>query len=504
MKSSEKSSYVFPLALFRILLTAACLLTLAFGFPALAKDTDTTRNHNRAWVEIAGYGSTASRTSFWLHANQWGIVPTTGQVGSVRAGMAGKQAFKDDTASRKNWTYLYGLEAVGNVSKNSKLLLPQAYAGVTFKEFQLTIGRRKQYVGFNDHELGTGAYMWSGNALPVPRVQLGFENYVPLIRDFIYFKGFYSDGFLDGKRPVTSDLKFHNKSLYVRLGKPNGKLKLHGGFNHAVQWGGKSPYFTENGQMPKGLDKYWYVVTGFKPKGKVDDISSFDENNRIGNHVASLDFGVELDLKTVNVMLYRQNLVEDGSLFYLNNIKDGLNGVAFRIKDSEGKSFSIDRVTIELLYTKSQGGSEAADGNRVRGKDDYFNNSQVRDGWSYHDRGLGTPFITPQIENNWPRYADFFTNNNRVWVVHSGIQGKVSRAIWTTKLSFSSNQGTYDQPLPQKNYQFSGIIAFEKRVSFLGGSNLKAALSVDRGKLFDNAAGLMLSVRKNFNFSARL
>jgi hypothetical protein len=496
----EKSSYAFPYALSKILVIATYSFTLVYGFSAFARDTDTTDNHTDAWAEIAAYGSTASRTPFWLHANQSGTVPTTGQIGSLRAGLRGRQPFSKDTASKKYWTYVYGLEVAGNASKHSKFLLPQAYAGIAFKRFQITIGRRKQYVGFNDHELGTGAYMWSGNALPVPRIQLGFENYVPFIRNFLYFKGFYSDGFLDGKRPVTSDLKFHNKSLFIRLGNPNGKVKLHGGFNHAVQWGGKSPYFTENGQMPKGIDKYWYVITGFKPKGKVDGISSFDESNRIGNHVASLDFGLELDLKSVNIMVYRQNLVEDGSLFYLNNIADGLNGVTFRLKDNEGKKFNLDRLTIEFLYTKSQGGSEAADGNSIRGKDDYFNNSQVRDGWSYHGRGLGTPFITPQNENNWPRYADFFTNNNRVWVIHSGMQGKLNSAIWTTKLSLSNNQGTYDQPLPDKTYQFSSIIGLEKQVSLLGGSNVRVAVSVDQGKLFDNAVGLMLAIRKNFSF----
>lgn len=500
MISPCKSFCAFSPQLSKFLIVSCRLITTGFVFPASAQDTSSVGKHTEAWVEIAGYGSTASRTPFWFHANQWGTVPTTGQIGSVRAGVVGRQPFSSDTTSEQHWTYVYGLEVVGNASKNSKFLLPQAYAGIAFKGFQLTIGRRKQYVGFNDHELGTGAYMWSGNALPVPRIQFGFENYVPLIRNFLYFKGFYSDGFLDGKRPVTSDLKFHNKSLFIRLGKPNGKVKLHGGFNHAVQWGGKSPYFTENGQMPNGIDKYWYVVTGFKPKGKVDGISSFDESNRIGNHVASLDFGLELDLKSVNIMIYRQSLVEDGSLFYLNNVKDGLNGVTFRMKDNEGKSFSLDRLTIELLYTKSQGGSEAVDGNSIRGKDDYFNNSQVRDGWSYHGRGLGTPFITPQSENNWPKYADFFTNNNRVWVIHSGMQGKLNSAIWTTKLSLSSNQGTYDQPFPDKTYQFSGIIGLEKQVSLLGGSNVRAAVSVDRGKLFDNAVGLMLSIRKNFAF----
>lgn len=495
-----KSSWAFSFPLFKFLIFSCWLMTTGFVIPSSAQDSSLVVRHTETWVEVAAYGSTASRTPFWLHANQWGTVPTTGQIGSVRAGIIGRQCFTDDTSSRKYWTYVYGLEVVGNASKHSKVLLPQAYAGIAFKGLQLTIGRRKQYVGFNDHELGTGSYMWSGNALPVPRVQLGFENYVPLIRNFLYFKGFYSDGFLDGKRPVTSDLKFHNKGLFVRLGKPNGKIKLHGGFNHAVQWGGKSPYFTENGRMPDGIDKYWYVVTGFKPKGKVDGISSFDESNRIGNHVASLDFGLELDLKSVNILIYRQNLIEDGSLFYLNNIRGGLNGLTFRMKDHGGRNFSLDRLTIEFLYTKSQGGSVAADGNSIRGKDDYFNNGQVRDGWSYYGRGLGTPFITPQIENNWPRYADFFTNNNRVWVIHSGMQGKLSSAIWTTKLSLSSNHGTYDQPLPDKTYQFSGIIGLEKQVSLLGGSNVRAAVSVDQGKLLNNAVGLTLAIRKNFAF----
>ncbi|MCF0075142.1 capsule assembly Wzi family protein [Dyadobacter sp. CY261] len=153
-----------------------------------------------------------------------------------------------------------------------------------------------------------------------------------------------------------------------------------------------------------------------------------------------------------------------------------------------------------MLYTKSQGGSEIIDGNQIRGKDDYFNNGQVRDGWSYYGRGIDTPFITATSENNWPRYADFFTNNNRVWVAHVGMKGSLEGIVWTTKLSFSSNQGTYDQPLPVKVYQFSGLLTATKQTSLLGGSTLQAALSVDQGKLFDNAAGLMLSIKKDLSF----
>jgi hypothetical protein len=498
MTSGKNSSLTLFICFSSVVIFFCLFLSPTYARPYFQDDTlSENKTGGKAWAELALYGSSISRTPFWLQANQWGIVPNSGQVISPRVGVEGRKLLSADTTS--DWTFSYGLEVVGNISQHSKLLFPQAYAAVAFKSFQVTVGRRKQFVGFNDHELGTGAYLWSGNALPVPKVQFAFEKYVPLIKNFFYFKGFYSDGLLDGKRPVTSDLKLHNKGLYIRLGKPTGVLKLYGGFNHAVQWGGKSPYFTENGQMPKGISNYWYVITGFKPK-ESGNISSFDANNRIGNHVASLDAGIELDFPNVNIMMYRQNLIEDGSLFYLNNIKDGLNGVVFRMKNTNERSFSVDRLTLELLYTKSQGGSEAVDGNSIRGKDDYFNNAQVRDGWSYYGRGIGTPFITPSSENDFPPYADFFTNNNRVWVTHVGMKGKLTDAIWMTKLSLSSNQGTYDGPFPDKIYQFSGIVQIAKPVNWLGGSVIKGAVSLDQGKLFDNAVGGMLSIQKTISY----
>jgi hypothetical protein len=170
------------------------------------------------------------------------------------------------------------------------------------------------------------------------------------------------------------------------------------------------------------------------------------------------------------------------------------------MKNQETRNFTVDAVTFELLYTKSQGGSEATDGNDLRGKDDYFNNAQVRDGWSYYGRGLGTPFITPQSENSWPRYADFFTNNNRVWVTHLGVKGNLKDVEWITKLSFSSNDGTYDQPLPGNTYQFSGILTVCKPIKWFGGSTLKASIATDSGKLFKNATGAMLAIRKDLRF----
>lgn len=80
------------------------------------------------------------------------------------------------------------------------------------------------------------------------------------------------------------------------------------------------------------------------------------------------------------------------------------------------------------------------------------------------------------------------------------MQGKLNAATWMTKLSLSSNEGTYNQPFPGQIYQFSGIVSLEKPVKWLGGSNIRAAVSVDQGKLFDNALGMMLAIRKDFAF----
>ena len=141
----------------RVLTAAFACITNAF---AMQTDSVTDPKSN-AWVELAAYGSTISRTPFWLHANQWGIVPTSGNVGTLRAGIEARKPLTTDAEGKAKWSVAYGAELVGNASAHSKLLIPQAYAGIAFRSFQLTIGRRKQFVGFNDNELGTGSYMLS-------------------------------------------------------------------------------------------------------------------------------------------------------------------------------------------------------------------------------------------------------------------------------------------------------------------------------------------------------
>jgi len=445
-------------------------------------------------------GSSTSRTPFWLQANQFGVVPRTSPAGSVMIGA--DHYWKVPSVSNSgDWRVGFGIEAVGNLTKQNKLLLPQAYGAIRYKNWELSIGRKKQWVGLADSTLGTGSYAWSNNAMPLPKIQIGTRGFipVPLTKGWISFNGFYSDGIFENNRPITSNLKLHQKALYIRLGKANSKLKLYGGVNHQVQWGGKSPYLTVDGEMPGGLGNYIKMVTG-RLGTKSANATHFDSTNRIGNHLGTIDLGLELETYGASLFFYRQTAYEDGSIFYLTGLVDGLNGLRIRRKNNYGSNFSITEGVLEFLYTKDQGGDIfiLTDG-KNRGHDNYFNHAQVRDGWSYYDRTIGTPFIPPTTDTKWkwPSYADSFTSNNRVSVLHLGLRGTLAQKItWSTKVSYSSNSGSYAESFKGSPTQFSGLITMQGKINLFGGTILKGSVAADLGELYPDTYGFTLGLRK--------
>jgi len=342
--------------------------------------------------------------------------------------------------------------------------------------------------------------------MPIPKIQIGTVGFVlvPLTKGWVSFNAFYSEGLFENNRPITSNLRLHQKAFYLRIGKISSRLKLYGGINHQVQWGGNSPYETINGKMPTGFGNYVNLVIGRSGDSNVGQENYFDNHNRVGNHLGTIDMGMEIENFSSSWFFYRQNIFEDGSLFALKNLSDGLNGIRFRSKNFYGANFSITEANIEFLYTKDQGGAEFnyGDLNAPRGslgRDNYFNHTQVRDGWSYYDRSIGTPFITPTSETQWkyPKYADSFTSNNRVAVFHIGLKGTLVRKIvWTSKFSYSSNIGTYDAPFASKPTQFSGLLTMQGKINLFGGTILKGSVAADLGELYPDTYGFTLGLRK--------
>jgi hypothetical protein len=161
----------------------------------------------------------------------------------------------------------------------------------------------------------------------------------------------------------------------------------------------------------------------------------------------------------------------------------------------------------EFLNTTSQGGPEfIIDDPKKRGKDDYFNHQQFREGWAYRQHTIGTPFIPPALGPQ-DQYPDgTFTVNNRVYVFHAGLAGSLPTRwqvlngplTYQVKLSYSHNLGTYNNPFTVPKNQFSTYFNLVAPLDILGGVQLTASVATDVGSLYQSGVGSFISIRKSW------
>ena len=481
-----------------------CLLLVSSCFGQLSKPV-------QFRTEAGSYFSTSGQTPFWLRANQYGIVPIDHSILTLRHAMrvdyhAAPKTKRDSLRAinrRVDWGW--GAEAVLNAGYDLKLLIPEAYVKVRVGAVEVWGGRRREVVGLVDTTLTSGSYSQSGNALPMLKFQVAIPEFTP--RNSLFaVKGFYAHGWFEVDRFVQNTL-LHQKALYVRIGKPHWRLKLYGGMNHQVMWGGTTTQLPntriKNNLLPSTFRDYIDVVTAKSLGNRTDvdtnRISQFDRENRIGNHLGTIDMGMEYTGRSVAVFIYRQNIYESGSLFHLENLRDGLNGIRIRsLRSVNPNGLQIQAVLLEYLYTENQGGSIFSDQLHIHGRNNYFNHAQYQDGWSRYGLTLGTPFITPSGDSrsDLPRYA--FTNNNRVAVMHLGMSGQVLDFFrFQIKASYSENLGTYEVPFPKPVRQFSGVLNVSAPLNILnGGVTLNAAVATDAGDLYPASVGYYVGIRK--------
>ncbi|MEZ0608550.1 capsule assembly Wzi family protein [Fibrella sp. WM1] len=456
----------------------------------------------------AGTLLATDQTPFWLRANQYGIVPLKGPVLRLRAGLRSDYRLADSTGARPTVDWGYALDAVSNVGATNQLLLPEAHVKARLGNLEFYAGRKREVVGLVDTLLTTGAYAWSGNALPIPKIQIGLYQYtsVPFTKGIVSFLGAFAHGWFENDGRLVKGSYLHQKYLYGRLGKPTWPFRLYGGFNHQVIWGGQaapgvlSDLVSVNGQLPSGIEYYRAVVFGSRGQWKPGDpnVTSF-EDNRIGNHLGSLDFGADVNLSHWNLYAYRQFFYDDGSLFYGTNLADGLNGLRLKNRrQPDGEAFFLQQITLEFLYSASQGGDAfVIDDSDLRGRDDYFNHAQFLDGWEYRNRIIGTPFFSLPNETRPSLPQRVGVSNNRVSVGHFAVKALVNGRIdLTSRLSLSRNLGTYALSYPTAPMQFSGLFSAALPVSAFGGATLSGSLGLDLGGLLPTSVGVYVGLRK--------
>lgn len=454
---------------------------------------------------------TSDQVPFWMRSNQFGSVPLAG----VSTSLIGSAARHYDTSRKRLFDWGFGFEGRVNAGKRVDFLLIEGYAKLRASMLELKAGRSKDIIGLVDTSLSSGSIAVSGNALGVPKIQLAIPEFysLPIFGNLFSIKGNFAHGWI-GDVPIQytvnnathAETYFHQSSVYGRLGKPAWRLKLFAGVTHQVFWGSDSSIF--GSQFPHS-DWYAfpYVVTGKKFLG-VRDIS------KVGNHLGSIDIGAQFTTDKLIFFVYRQNFYDKGAIWYGANIADGLNGVSITKKIATGKKVQWNKMLVEVLYSKNQGANQWT----PSGPEYYYNHEVYTEGYSYKTLSLGTPFFSTRADTkkDLPYNPREYFINDRVFLVHFGINGSVKQWDVTSKISYSKNYGTYHTGEARMLYTINGLQYYHIPVhgifpetnqlsAFLEvGKKLRNGLhvgfvtAIDIGELYPNSLGALLKLSKSF------
>ncbi|MCG6187202.1 capsule assembly Wzi family protein [Maribellus maritimus] len=467
-----------------------------------------------AFLSAGAFGTTNGVVPFWMRSMRHGSIPSEGISVSLIGG-----AFKDYQAGtrQKLMDWGTGFEGRVNAGNNSKFILIEAYAKVRLSIFELKGGRFREQVGYVDSTLSSGAFSLSGNTLGVPKIKAGIPNYwnVPLTKGVIAIKGNVAHGWMDKqtlnkKEDNTvliseTDAYLHQLSAYGRVGKPTWRIKLYGGVNHMVVWGYEKEIFP--GWELSEFNTLKYVVIGKKyGTGSIP-------TSKVGNHIGSIDQGIEWQVGQTLVNGYHQFFYDVGALATLANAKDGLWGLSIKNEKAKSGNFYWNKFLFEFLYSKSQGG-EIDSKPRASGAENYYNNFLYLNGWAYNGENLGNPLFTPEkhIKSGYPTTSTQYFPNNRIIAFHGGTEFQLKNWFCKGLLTYSLNYGTYrtsrgerglgsviyyyEPPYFPKLHQFSAYLESQRELN--SGFELGIQLAIDQGKLLYNSIGAGISLTKRW------
>ncbi len=447
------------------------------------------------------YGlSSGKYQPFWLRSNQYGTVPTKGSF--MQVGATYSQDYQKNQNAIK---FGYGADVRFLVGTDqSGIVTPELYVKSKYGIFELWGGVRKQVWGLVDSTISSGSFVWSGNSMPIPKVEIIVPDwyYPSFLKGKIAFKGSYSHGWFENNREDVAHFYLHQKSFYGQIGRKNAMLKLFGGFTHQVQWGGTLLYPDPNnisginGVIPSNFRTYMYVVTGLTLGNNGSNLQTNGLNdawNRAGNHLGTVDVGAEFNVGKWKVLGYRQSYYEDGSLYYGNNITDGLHGISIQ---SKAKT-AFRKLVLEYFNTSSQGGPLGSNAPKPwqRGQDNYFNNSVYTNGWTYRKMSIGNPFMTLDSETDINAGNKVYFDNNRVEAFYLASEWTIGKANILVKGSLANAFGNYGSIFNAAKKMYS-VAAFIQKPQVLLGYNsiIKANIGYDYSEWYPSVLGIHLGV----------
>lgn len=443
-----------------------------------------------AMVELQAV-QTGDVVPFWMRAMQHGNIPLAGSsVAAIGSYMGDYRAVPGKTAIG------YGVQVRADLGNRFRGTLLQAYVKARFKRFEWKVGRFRQVQGLSDTTLGMGNFSQSGNTVPIPMIQVGLPDYsFPVLDSLFSFKATFSQGWM-GETPTKfmNNLQrlpqfLHQKSLHMRIGRPQSKVKGVVGLVHEVFWVNNRKLYGDTAWKLSPLETYFYIVTAkrylYKP--------GFSETTTIGNNLGHFDLGLDITGTRTDIRVYRQIFYES-----LRTLSDGITGVSFVNRRRASGRFRLDKIVLEYMSSMNQGYDATNDPDRY---DNYYNHEFLYDGVAYGGAGFGNPFISPRstVRRGFPSTSAQIIafNNTRVRALHAGVEWSAGRLQMRNRLSFSRNFGMYStQNTFPPSSQFS--LGMEAAMPLRGGWQARAMFAFDSGGLLYNTAGGFLSMARIF------
>jgi hypothetical protein len=390
-------------------------------------------------------------------------------------------------ATSRTFDYGFGVELNSNLSPTEKRFFPaELYAEGKVGPFLAVLGMKRTIFGNQDADLSSGGLIGSQNSRPIPSLTFETKGWVdvPLTKGYLAFKGGMANGaFTD--ETVTKNTLMHHKWLDLRIG-GSFPVNVNYGLQHVAQWAGESPNY---GRSEASLDNFMRVFLG--RSGSASGPAT-EYINTLGNHIISQYLGLSLQLKSVRMEAYWQDINEDKPILRMNkayNKRDGLWGLSVRMP----RFRPLYALVGEFLSTTDQAGPwHDLDGVILGGTDNYYNNGVYPNGWSFYGMTIGNPWITS------PKYntdGSVSFQNNCVRLFYLSGLGELNTFKYRFTTAYSLNWGLSHLQRTTPKRQFSGQLEVFHPVPNLRNTEFSLGLSGDRGQQYGNNLALLLGIR---------
>ena len=476
-------------------------------------------------AEFIGNSGTGNFAPFHIMSNNHGV--QTQPKGALL-----KLDLHRDINKEKRFSYGYGVTIIGGYSSktgyqaydlesssmkthyesSAMAWIQQLYAELKYRSLFLMVGMKEDCSNLLNERLSSGDLTLSSNARPRPGISTGFiePQDIPFTKGWVQIAGeigFYK--FTDDKwlknhynyrnSFITTDLWFNYKYCYFST-KPSKPFSFTLGMQATCQFGGlKTPYVNGVAQEDKVINMkptFGTVVRTIIPGS--GGTNPGDINYVEGNHVGSWDLMGRYRFNNGTILkAYYQSPFDDGSGIGKLNGFDGLYGIEYKSAKDKGV---VTGAVIEYLDFTNQGGPihwspDDYPGTVIdtpaEGADNYYNN-YTYNGYQYYGMSLGSPVIKSPIYN-----TDGFMafNDTRLRCIHVGLEGSPwNHVSYRVLLSYMKSWGTIFRPHSVLKENTSAMVECVYDWKNIPGLKVKGQLGLDRGTLYGNNFGVMLSV----------